>query len=173
MKALLTSINPIKLAATRRVLEKRHKDIIVEGINVKCNNPEQPVNNGYLCALNRLLQVSDRPDFLVSIENSLVSEGDSVYDVCYVIIQGSKGSFSGQSKGILVANEFYNEASQHPVKGEAPGFGVLEGFSVTVGECINKKYPDIPKGNWMKDPRFGGIDREDQIIEALENALRM
>ena len=44
----------------------------------------------------------------------------------------------------------------------------MDGFELTFGEYLNKQDPSIDDANWMKEKKFGGIDRKQQIINALD-----
>jgi hypothetical protein len=44
----------------------------------------------------------------------------------------------------------------------------MNGFELTFGEYLKQLDPTIDNANWMKEKKFGGIDRKQQIINALD-----
>ena len=47
----------------------------------------------------------------------------------------------------------------------------VNGFKETFGEFLAQLDTEVDKANWMKDPRFGGVDRKEQIINVLEKVF--
>ena len=96
-----------------------------------------------------------------------------VEDVCFAALRDVKTghSFHGWSSEEFIVpldTNWYTEAclrtgTEYPL--------LHQGLSVTCGELIHEKYPDVPHNNWMKDHRFGGIDRKDMIKNAVTKVL--
>ena len=140
-------------------------------------NPVQPVNSGHKCAVNRINQVHPDPveesTILVAIENEIrlqkTGDGQNISDVAHVVIRRGEDIVSSRSFGIPLSEELYKKAE---LQSEESSVNREFGLSVTVGSVIHQLHPEVSSDNWMKDARFGGIDRKDQILDALVATIK-
>ncbi len=134
--------------------------------------PPQPVNDGILTSSCKRILAIDPPSgdhIIVSIENGLIVDGSSVSDVCLVVISCNNDfQTSHQSFKIDVPIKYYNQAVAMTSYNYELGHLGLE---VTVGEMINKEFPDIDPKNWMASEQFGNIHRINQILDPLFKCL--
>ena len=47
----------------------------------------------------------------------------------------------------------------------------MNGFKVTFGEFLQELDNSVNSANWMKDTRFGGVDRKEQIVDVLKKVF--
>ena len=170
----LTTQSKVKLEAVSTIFDSTYTIIELKP-TTKAELPEQPVNSGMECCEKRIEYIRDTSNYelIISIENGLETQGDNVdyiKDVCYVIIEDKKGrQFRAVSKGTCIPKEFYQRAVELTPKDYK--FKHL-GLSVTSGETIKEKYPDIDPKNWMGSNLFGcQMDRKDQIRGPLIECL--
>jgi hypothetical protein len=163
MRVALASQSEIKRKALEQWLyEKYRMNWSLQAISVKGTAP-QPVNTAEKCARQRLAQLGpNEAELKIAIENGLEVGLDGIKDVCIVVAEYQGIIKVVSSFPIKVPLEFYREASQQPCE---------DGFSITVGECIRGRFPKVKADNWMLDPRFGGIDRKTQILDALSKLV--
>jgi non-canonical (house-cleaning) NTP pyrophosphatase len=163
------STSPIKIEVIREVFVECR----IQPHRSMCSNPNQPVNSALECAMNRLTELdwspAAPPYLIISIENGMEITATSCHDVCCVVLLDPRNHrcVHGISDPIPVDRKYYDQAR---AQSEPQNSGPL-GLSVTVGQMIHQKFPEIPADNWMADPRFGGYDRKDQIKQALRRAL--
>lgn len=146
--------------------------------------PEQPIvdakNTGFHFAKERMNFAKnknnfDEYDYVISIENCMLLSLKTMNDpwpgdVCYVLIY-SKGLLAhGESYGIAIDPK-YSDALLYENKRKYVKYNnKIYGFSITIGEIINQENSNIDPKNWMKT--LFNIDRKDQIIDAVLNALK-
>ena len=173
MEILITSQSVIKYKAVLESFKALNLSIsMITLVNVdskKCNNPEQPVNSGEQCALNRLYGLNcdiSKYDYIISIENWIHIDKDVCEDMCTVLIYSPKKSECSivNSYPINVNIKYYNAAKN---KSEEDLYKSEYGLKYTIGQMIHDEFPNIPSDNWMSDPQFGGIDRVDQIKDTI------
>jgi len=141
-------------------------------------NPKQPVNSGHQCATNRInhlgTDVQNENTLVIAIESEIRAykgEGDKeiVDDVAHVVITRNGFSVSSISSAIPVPVEYYEQAKK---ASDPENPNKTLGLTITAGAMIEKAHPEVKANNWMADPRFGGIDRSKQIVEAVKDALK-
>jgi non-canonical (house-cleaning) NTP pyrophosphatase len=180
MRVIVASESQVKLAAVCRRLGRNVSGQAVTGLQL----PPQPINSAARCAnlrLDALLQAHDKAtniaaiapdDLLIAIENGIdtINGGaDNRYfsDVCAVIIQRGSTRYEALSFGIPIERKWVTAAE----RATDANYALRDlGYQVTVGQLLHRQY-GVPADNWMRDPRFGGIDRTDQILDALDRAL--
>lgn len=152
----------------------------IKPVTVVCSNPNQPINSAEECALNRIHKLTAEQlyamDYIVSIENGIRLTDDLCEDVCVVVVKkiATNQTVSAESYSIPVDRKYYllaKEASDAEAAVASPLGFAPAGIKYTLGEMIHREFPEIPADNWMADPRFGGKNRKDQILDALKTAL--
>lgn len=169
----LASKSHIKLDALREFLIK-DQNFNTNTLNIACYEikneliPEQPLNDGLECAKLRIEEILTKQkldqiwsDYIISIENYIDMNCNK--DFCMVVIQNKNFSSSGRSNGIDIDPNYLKEVTQH-INSKYKCFG----SSKTYGSIISRE-KNVPSDNWMKD--INGIDRKDQIIQALKRAM--
>jgi non-canonical (house-cleaning) NTP pyrophosphatase len=170
----VTSTSDIKIAAIREVFSHAPKEFRIVPHQVKCSNPNQPINSACDCATNRVTALqwdpSNPPYLIISIENGIDITATTCQDVCCVVLLDPHGHrcVHGLSDPIPVDRKYYDQAQ---ARSQSTGTSGPPGLSVTIGQMIHQEFPEVPADNWMADPRFGGYHRKDQIKQALERAL--
>ena len=176
VRIVLASTSPLKIEAVEKCLKERLKDNFeLIPIAVTCDNPPQPVNSTFTCALNRIEATRQEKmvanvDIIVSIENGIELDPTNCCDVCVVLcyLPGDRSMYAGTSFPLSVPRKYYTQVKE---RSESEGWKNSRGLKYTVGEVIHSEFEEIPSNNWMSDPRFAGVDRKIQITNALNRCL--
>jgi len=176
MKVIVTSTSTQKTAAVASAFEKRFPEDTIEIISYKSRSgvPSEPV--GYETALKGSLnRIHDLPEellsgssYVVSIENFIEPFSDAWSDIGLVVIQdlsGLKEKAIASTQRVFIPNQYVETAMK------ASTSVTDEGFSVTIGESIQKSDPSVDPQDWMKEEAFGGVSRKLLLEEALFKAL--
>lgn len=186
IKIILASENKIKENAVKEWFKKSINNDLVSIKNINITDkllPPQPINTG------GLLNCSDRIkfiiknvddiknyDYIISIENYLKIEDNKVIDCVYVKIKDLliNTEYSAVGGDIEIS---YNILKEYPkfvdiVQQLLDNYEntnknyIFDGCEMTLGELINKTYPEIDSNNWMK--KLCNRDRKEQILSVLE-----
>lgn len=176
IKVALASASPLKVEAAEKCLKERLDDNFeLVPLVVICDNPPQPVNSTFTCALTRIeatrsQKLVNDADIIVSIENGLEVDTANCCDICVALcyLPGDRSTYAGTSFPLTFPRKYYNQAK---ALSDAEGWKNQRGLKYTVGEVIHLEHTDIPANNWMSDSRFGGVDRKVQISNALTKCL--
>lgn len=166
----VTSTSTIKIAAIWDIFSQAQTEFRIIPHSMNCANPNQPINSTLECAKNRFTGLrwipSTPPGLIISIENGLEVTDTQCHSVCCVVLWDPRDDryICGKSDLIPLDRKYYEQAV-------AESSSSSLGLTVTVGQMINREFPDISAENWSAHPRFGGYDRKDQIKQALQRAL--
>lgn len=177
LNVLLTSQSKVKSEAVIEFF-KGHFNKTIDLATIDCGAcglPEQPIiddnNEGHHFAKERMNYAKksknfDNYDYVVAIESG-ISVGLNIEDVCYVLVYHKGILADGTSFGIpfelkhISTLEQNNKLLEYNKK--------IYGYSVTVGEIMNKEDGAIDPKNWMKTTL--GINRTDQIKHGLKKCF--
>lgn len=172
------SLSPLKVDALKESIAKVKE---FEGIELVCvdsqptNNPQQPINSGYECSVNRINHVlgeyNQPGTVIIAIESEfrVCTQEKWAHDVANATIKNGEELFTAHSYGIAVPYDYYLKAEAR----SDPANPVKElGLTITLGKIINEENPEIPHNNWQGHAKFGGIDRKEHIKDALVSVLQ-
>ena len=118
IKVLLASTSPLKVEATEKCLRERWNDNFeLIPVTITCDNPPQPVNSTFTCALNRIEATrTEKPmddiDIVVSIENGIDNDSSDCHDIavalCY--LPRDRCTYAGISFPLSVHRKYYDQA---------------------------------------------------------------
>ena len=126
----------------------------------------QPINNTIYESCKKRLDITieslrntlTNNDLIISLENGLIYNSEYYYDVCVMLVCYNGSIYCYKSFGIEIDEtliNYYN--NEHPSNG-------------TFGEFLHNKFGAEPN-NWMKDPRFGNVDRKIQMNDVANKFL--
>ena len=179
-KIYLATQSEVKISALRSITEqyKFFKDAEIVPYDIQPeSNPAQPVNSGLKCARRRLealkeqilsgdgsVEINEKSNVFLALESEISTEQENhPVDVCHVVATRGEVEFTSFSYSIDVPDEYFKKTEETAEKTE-------DGFNVTVGETIEAEL-GINAKNWMKDEKFGGFDRVEQLRGVLESVL--
>jgi len=121
-------------------------NIIVKGINVPSNVPEQPINEqGMKGAKNRCnnlheyLKINNIDfNYICSLENSVTIKDDICYDICNSFVKYGEENIKG---------EYYSHETNVIIPKEYVDVCIENNQNITIGQVIQDK-TGIPKNSW-------------------------
>lgn len=186
IKIILASESTIKENALKQWLKEIiKKQFSIKKINIEDNLlPPQPINSGgkLNCSdrikfvYKNLGEKIERYDYVIAIENSLVTRENKLVDVVHIIIKDvlTNKEFNAEGGEIEITYKLLNDFGNIPkilddlisnYELTSTNY-IFDGCEKTFGELVNKYYPNIQSNNWMK--KFCDVDRKTQIISVLE-----
>lgn len=186
IRIILASENKIKENAVKEWFKKSiNKDLVsIKKINITDPLlPPQPINTGGIlnCSdrikfVMKTIEDIENYDYIISIENYLKIVDNKIIDSVYVKIKdlltnveySATGSDIELSYNILKEYPKFVDILDELLKNyeDTNKNYIFDGCEKSFGELINKYYPDIPTGNWMK--KICNKDRKQQILLVLE-----
>lgn len=144
---------------------------------------EQPINDGIYGALNArikhlMLSVNlNDGDKIIALENGIYINNHNYYDICCMMIydQTTKTTNTYNSFGISIDPDLFSTYLS-PLCNELmnvdydPNDREIHGYDNTFGSFLNRKF-NVSANNWMKDPRFGNVDRIIQMKDCCNKYL--
>ena len=121
MKILMGTKNPGKIEGARQAFEKYFDNIEIEGIPVKSNVGDQPINEEILQgAKNRVKNLKEyavnnniEADYYISSEAGITNLLGEWIDINEVVIEDSEGYQSvGTSQGFPIPDKYINEIKE-------------------------------------------------------------
>ena len=118
MKILIGTKNPGKIEGARQAFEKYFDNVEIEGISVRSNVGDQPINEEILQgAKNRVKNLKEyaannnlKADFYISSEAGITNLLGAWIDINCVVIEDSKGFQSvGTSQGFPIPDKYIEE----------------------------------------------------------------
>lgn len=186
IKIILASESTIKENALKQWLKEiMKKQFSIKKINIEDNLlPPQPINSGgkLNCSdrikfvYKNLGEKIERYDYVIAIENSLVTHENKLVDVVHIVIKDvlTNKEFNAEGGEIEITYKLLNDFGNIPkilddlisnYELTSTNY-IFDGCEKTFGELVNKYYPNIQSNNWMK--KFCNVDRKTQIISVLE-----
>lgn len=122
---------------------------------------------------------------IISLESGLyINDDGNVYDICVMLVYDydTNSVTRYNSFGIQIDNELFtrymnsNQFVPTQFTIEPPPDIIFHnkeyigGYNVTFGKYL-KTFFDIQHDNWMLDPRFGKVDRHDQLMDCCNKYL--
>lgn len=181
MKIVTTTKSAVKLAAINKVFNPKE---IIPFITTDAPLAAQPMNTGLRCCNERIDYVKatnelGEYDLIISIENGIDTKthfkkgGDHQHfvDICYAVIEDKDGNrYESESFAIPIKMKYVENAR----KKTSSNYKYSDlGLEITAGSMIAEEFPDIDHADWMKDPRFFGKSRVEQIESALNLLLKL
>ena len=178
MKIVISSTNALKVAAIKEVIGKSNIDnpefeaIAIDDDSV--DNCEQPINQGTdFCCQNRDLYTreicNDEDALYFSLESGVYTTPEGIFDFCVLKVTGlSKITETYYSHGIAIDEnlwKLYLRTTTRVIKEDK-----YHGCTTTFGDFLSVHF-GVKNNNWMADPRFGGVDRKNQIMDVLHKWL--
>ena len=154
MNILLTSSSSHKVNTLTSLLKKVYKEYKLTSIKTNTLQ-EQPINNTLECAKYRTNGILlNENDYILSIENGIELVNDKYIEVCVLYVKSKEGKETFyKSFGIEIPIELVNEYLD-------------DKYKTTFGQFLELYY-QIDPTNWMKDYRFGNIDRSVMISDVV------
>ena len=121
MKILMGTKNPGKIEGARQAFEKYFDNVEIEGISVKSNVGDQPINEEILQgAKNRVRNLKEyamnnniKADFYISSEAGITNLLGAWIDINCVVIEDTKGFQSvGTSQGFPIPDKYIEEIKE-------------------------------------------------------------
>ena len=121
MKILMGTKNPGKIEGARQAFEKYFDNVEIEGIPVRSNVGDQPINEEiFQGAKNRVKNLKEyaknnniEADFYISSEAGITNLLGEWIDINAVVIEDSKGFQSvGTSQGFPIPNRYIDEIKE-------------------------------------------------------------
>ena len=121
MKILIGTKNPGKIEGARQAFEKYFDNVEIEGISVKSNVGDQPINEEILQgAKNRVRNLKEyamnnniKADFYISSEAGITNLLGAWIDINCVVIEDTKGFQSvGTSQGFPIPDKYIEEIKE-------------------------------------------------------------
>lgn len=160
---VLVSTNKLKTKAVEEILGKAFKPGTY-GFSVfdpNCaDTMVQPINNGLECAKFRIdsgLKLFNNPDtIIISLENSAVVSGDSINDVCYLMIYSEGKTAYYTSFGVEIDPTLWADYMANTPNKDR-----------TYGQYLQSRGLVVDHRNWMEDINFGNVDRYEMFRDVL------
>ena len=126
MKILIGTKNPGKIEGAKQAFEKYFDKVEIEGIAVKSNVGDQPINEEILQgAKNRVKNLKEyasknniKADFYISSEAGITDPLGEWIDINAVVVEDSKGFQSiGTSQGFPIPDKYIEEIKENELGG--------------------------------------------------------
>lgn len=165
----LASTSALKYEFLQQISEKikliRNNELITIQ-KYPCNTfNEQPIDestfdlcNDRMMNLRDAVELSQKSvgnDIIIALENGIFAVNNKLYDVCVMDFYIDNVCHQYSSFGIEIDSNLFNI------------FLIEErDKNISFGSFLSQKY-DVESNNWMKDRRFGAIDRKDQFMDCF------
>jgi ribose-phosphate pyrophosphokinase len=150
-------------------------------------SPEQPINEWTSDACSTRIwygketQRLNDGDKIIALENGIYMYDDQkqYYDVCCMMVYDhtTKKTDRYNSFGIQIDPDllglYLNPVTNSQMRPDGSVYTrdqVITGYGSTFGQYLNRKF-GVDPGNWMKDPRFGNVDRLEQMKDCCDKYL--
>lgn len=162
MDIIITSTNELKVGTLNNLLSKFEVNAKCTSYNIPNSNTlqQQPLNNTLECVRKRITICQENIDtigkVIVSIENGIELHNNVYHDVCIFLCRYPDGTEKFyKSFGIKLRQDLFTKYIE-----------TNDPFYITFGEYLSGMF-GVDKANWMKDSRFGNVDRVDQIKNVI------
>ncbi len=149
--------------------------------------PEQPMNEGTSDACFARIQYLIGPslgtiklfdgDKIIALENGIYTYGEynKYYDICCLMVYDhtTKKINRYNSFGINIDPELFSTYLNprfNELMSADQKLGGMKGYNNTFGQYLQRKF-HVCADNWMKDPRFGNVDRMTQMKDCCNKYL--
>jgi ribose-phosphate pyrophosphokinase len=167
--------SPIKVSATKKFIDILQKVNAQNGKSINYNvnflndswgTTVQPFNNDTIdCCLTRMAKAKEQyvksdAFTILSIESGIF-ELDKPYDICVLVVNRNGNISRWFSFGIEIDEQLYSIYKKY----------ILDTTKlITYGEFLHIHF-GVHYNNFMKDVKFGNIDREEQIFDCFKKYI--